>query len=146
MELRAVKSFYTTPEGLVTLDDDVLSIVRQVREAHGDRIRISWEPTCGHYVFSENCADGTERLIFICEELDGRAMQRLAQADSQSRGYEDAYDRSEREQDEALAAREEAARERLRESGERLAHALKKDFIGPYPIQVAVPRAPNDAP
>jgi len=138
MELHAVKAFYSRREGLVELEDDVLSIVRQVREAHGDRVKISWEPTTEMYVFSENCGDGTERLIFMVEELDGRTLERLAQADSFSRGYVDAYDRTEREQDEAFAAREEAARERLRDQGERLAHALKKDGIGPHPLQIRV--------
>lgn len=143
MELRAIPAFYSHREGLVQLEDDVLSIVRQVREVYGDKVKISWEPTSQWFVFSEICTDGTERLIFTCQELDGRAIERLRIADSQARGYEDAYDRQEREQDEAFAAREEAATERLRAQGERLAHALKKDFIGPYPLQVAVPRGLN---
>lgn len=140
MELHAIKTFYSRREGLVELEDDVLSIVRQVREAHGNRVKICWEPTTGMYVFSENCEDGTERLIFMVEELDGRALERLAQADSLSRGYDDAYDRLEREQDEAFARADEEKAERLREEGERLAHALKQDGIGPHPLQVAVPR------
>jgi hypothetical protein len=140
MELHAVPLFYTDKGQLVELEDDVLSIVRQVREAHGDKIKVCWEPTTGEYVFSEMCDDGTERLIFTCEELDGRALERLQLADSRSRGYVDAYDRQEREQEEAFAAQDEHAAGLLRDRGERLAHALKKDGIGPYPAKIAVPQ------
>ena len=145
MEIPAIKAFYSHREGLVELDDDVLSIVRQIRELYGQRVRVAWEPTTGMFVFSEICEDETERLIFVTQSLDGRALRRLLQADGHRSGYEDAYDRQEREQDEAFAAREEAERERLRDQGERLAHALKKDFIGPYPLQIAVPRGIDGA-
>lgn len=143
MELHAVKAYYSQHHGLVELEDDVLSIVRQVREVYGNRVKIAWEPTTEHYVFSEHCDDGTERLIFTTPELDGRALERLLRSDSHGRGYEDVYDRQEREQDEAFAARQEADRERLRESGERLAHAMKKDDIGRYPLSIAIPRSAN---
>jgi hypothetical protein len=138
MELHAIKSFYDSRQGLVELDDDTLSIVRQVRELYGNRVKVSWEPTTEWFVFSENCNDGTERLIFTTPELDGRALERLLMADSQARLYQDAYDKNEQEQDEALARRDSAGQERLRDHGERLAHGLKKDDIGPYPLQVSV--------
>jgi len=142
MELHAVKTFYSEREGLVTLDDDVLSIVRQVRELYGDRVTISLEPTTGQYVFAEHCEDGTERLIFTSEHLDGRDLERLMQADSQSRGHEDQYDRAEREQDEVKRQLEEQQGEAMKEAHERLAHAIKKDGFAasPWPSSVQVPR------
>jgi hypothetical protein len=142
MELHAVKTFYTDQDGLVTLEDDVLSIVRQVREQYGNRVNIRLEPTTGQYVFSENCADGTERLIFASEHLDQRDLDRLMQADSTLRGYEDTYEKAEREQDEDQAQMEKEMLEELREQGERLAHALRQDGVDDslYPAQTVVPR------
>ena len=69
MELRAIKAFYDAREGLVTLDDDVLSIVQQVRELYGDKIRVCWEPTTEHYVLSELCAVFLAGLPVICSLL-----------------------------------------------------------------------------
>ena len=143
MEIHAIKAFYSARDGLVELEDDVLSIVRQIREVYGNKVKVAWEPTTEYFVLSENCEDGTERLIFTCEQLDGRALERLLQADGHRRGYEDAYDRQEREQDEAFAESDGNYRDALRDSGERLAHALKKDDIGPHPLKVAVPRSLN---
>lgn len=131
MELHALKVFYDDRLGLVELEDDVLSIVRQVREAYGSRVKVSLEPTTGHYVFSEDCEDGTERLIFTCEDLDGRALERLRAADGHARGYEDAYDRAEREQDELQAAADEERLTKVRDAGERLAWALGDGKAGP---------------
>jgi hypothetical protein len=131
MELRAVKTFYTDRLGVVELEDDVLSIVRQVREMYGDRVTVNLEPTTGEYVFIEHSDDGTEKLIFTTPELDGRALQRLIASDSQSRGYEDAYEKLEKEQDEAHRALDEENLEKIRDAGERLAWALGDGRYGP---------------
>jgi hypothetical protein len=136
MELRAIKSYYDAHQGLVTLEDDVLSIVCQVRELYGDRIRICWEPTTEHYVFSENCVDGSERLIFTTPELDGRALDRLRRSDSQSRTYQDPYDAAEREQDELHARIDENYKGYIGEAGAHLVHAMKRDGMAPrLPLQ-----------
>jgi hypothetical protein len=132
MELRALKTFYSLREGLVTLEDDVLSVVRQVRELYGDRIKICLEPTTGQYVFSENCGDGSERLIFTTPSLDARSLQRLLTADSQLRGYEDPYDKAEREQDEAFMEKDKTALDGIRDAGERLAWAMEEDGKGTH--------------
>jgi hypothetical protein len=120
MELRAVKCFYDNRQGLVELEDDVLSIVRQVRDLYGDRIKITWEPTTEQYVLIENSEDGNERLIFTTPELDGRVLDRLIASDSRARGYKDAYDEAERDQDRAQAAEDEASMEKVRDAGEAL--------------------------
>lgn len=139
-QLHAVKTFYDNREGLVELEDDVLSIVRQVRELYGDAITVSVEPTTGQFVFTEHCEDGTDRLIFACNELDARSLDRLQRADSRSPGYEDAYDAAEREQDAAHAAADSVLREKIWEEGERLAHALRQDGADtPMPLKVFVP-------
>jgi hypothetical protein len=140
MEIPTLKAFYSRREGFVELDDDVLSIVRQVRDQYGDRVKINWEPTTEKYVFVENCADGQERLIFMVDELDGRALERLLKADAEWWGHGDPYDQQEREQDKLHGQLEEQHREGLREGGERLAHALKVDGVesSPYPVSIPV--------
>lgn len=144
MELFAMKTFYDAREGLVELDDDVLSIVSQVRELYGHKIKICLEPTTGQYVFSENSEDGTERLIFVTDELDGRSLDRLQRADSQLRGYEDPYAAAEREQDEALAAIDRANLDRLGDAGERLAWAFEEDGKGTH-ASILVPKSVADS-
>jgi len=141
MELKAVKMFYDARLGLVELEDDVLSIVSQVRELYGNKVKICLEPTTGHYVFSENSADGTERLIFTTPTLDARCLTRLVAADSTARGYTDAYELMEREQDEFRAREQEQMRETIRDEAERLTHALKHSGAVPHlPLQVNVPK------
>jgi hypothetical protein len=130
MELYAMKSWYDNREGFVELQDDVLSIVRQVRELYGHRIKICLEPTTGEYVFSENCEDGTERLIFGTSELDARCLERLLRADSHLRGYTDPYDEAEREQDEFFEEKDRQALDKIGDAGERLAWALEEDGRG----------------
>jgi hypothetical protein len=127
MELRTLRTWYTARDGWVTLDDDVLSIVRQVRELYGDRVTIELHPQQGEYVFVEHCEDHTDRLIFSVSELDARCIERLQQADSQSRVFEDPYDAAEHAQDEAQIARDGAYMGYLGEAGAHLVHALKRE-------------------
>ena len=140
IRLYAMRSFYAAREGLVTLDDDVLSIVAQVKEEYDGRITIEVDPDTHEYFFIEHCEDGTDRLIFATSVLDPRALDRLHRADSQGRAYEDPYDAAEREQDERQRLLDEAKREQVREHGENLAWALKRDGVMPrLPQQVFIP-------
>jgi hypothetical protein len=140
LQLHSIRSFYTARDGLVTVDDDVLSIVSQVREDYGDRITIELDPQTGEFLFIEHCEDGTDRLIFATSSLDPLALDRLRRADSQSRAYEDPYEAAEREQDAIQVAQQHATREKLLEQGERLAHGLKKDGVMPrLPLKVYIP-------
>jgi hypothetical protein len=141
MELHAVRVFYCQEAGgLVELEDDVLSIVRQVKDLYGDTIRIHMDPVDGSYVFVEHCADGTERLVFATNELDARAVERLQRSDSTRRGYIDPYDQAEREQDAYLAV-SDRDKDVLNDVGERLAHALRQDGAqSPMPLKVSIPK------
>ena len=131
MELRALKTWYSARHGWVTLDDDVLSIIRQTRDLFGERVTVEMNPQNGDYVFVEHCEDGTDRLIFTTQELDGRCIERLMQADSQSRMYQDPYDAAEREQDDAQNAIDEYYRGYIGEAGAHLVHAMKRDGLSP---------------
>jgi len=131
MELRALRTWYTQHDGWVTLDDDVLSIVRQVRDLYGNRVSIELNQHNGEYVFVEHCEDQTDRLIFTTTELDGRALDRLLKADSQTRMHEDPYDAAERSQDELQHSIDEYYRGYIGEAGAHLAHAMKREGTMP---------------
>lgn len=141
VRLHAIKSFYDNRLGLVTLEDDVLGIVAQVKDHYEDRVQIQLDPVSGWYHFVE--IDGPEtKLIFTVESLEAEdVMDRLMRSDSHSRVYEDPYLAAEREQDRLKAENDERAMEKVRDSGERLAHALKQDGAMPrLPLTVALPR------
>lgn len=147
MLVPAMKMFYSNRDGLVEVDDDVLSIVSQIRETYGQKILVHVEPTTGQFVLSEDCDDGTERLIFTTDSLDQRVLERLAKADKTSRGYVDTYAEMERQQDLDQAAIDQKFLEGVREeAGPRIAHALKKDGIqNRFPLSVPVTKGIPDA-
>jgi hypothetical protein len=127
-----MKHYYDSDQGaMVELEDDVLGIVRQIHELYDQRIAVNLDPITGWFHITEHCEDGTERLIFSTDVLDGRTLERLQKADSQWRHYEDSYDRSEREQDEAQAEIDARYRDRLFEEGERLLHVMKRSGLSP---------------
>lgn len=139
MRLHAIQQFYSNRLGLVALDDDVQSIVKQVRELYGDRVGVHMDEDSGEYYFTEYCEDGTERLIFATPELDNRALERLIRADSQTRGYEDPYLAAEKAQDDEQAAADAAKLDQVHDASERLAHALRKDGAdSPMPLKVFI--------
>jgi hypothetical protein len=138
VRLHAVTSWYDSRMGLVTLDDDVLSIVRQIRESYGEALSVELDEATGWYHLVEHTQDGTDRLVFSTSELDGRVLERLAKADSQWRHHEDPYDAAEREQDQEQAAIDAAYREKLQEIGEEMAFSLKREGkMGSLPLTVA---------
>jgi hypothetical protein len=146
MELHAIKAWYDHRVGMVTLEDDVLSIVRQVRELYGQRVTIEMDQDLGVYHFVEHCEDTTDRLIFTTSELDARSLERLLRSDSHGRTYQDPYDAAERAQDESNDQYDARYGEKVKEAGEELAHALRKDGKAPYfPLPVAIPRGIEDA-
>jgi hypothetical protein len=126
-----LKAWYNHDRGVIELEDDVLSIVRQVRELYGRRITIELlENAPEPYAFVEHCEDGTDRLIFTCVELDARALERLQKSDSHSRMYVDPYELQEAEHDRIQAEKDEAAKEKIREHAEEMAYSLKRDGRG----------------
>jgi len=142
--LHAVRSYYSSGRrGFVTLDDDVLSIVRQVRELYGDSVTIEVDPVTDwfHFVGHEN---GTDYLIFSTDLLDARALDRLLQGDSRWRGHQDPYLAVEREQDALDAAKDAASMGKIVEAGEMLAYYMKREGRAErLPTTVAIPRDVN---
>jgi hypothetical protein len=67
--LRAVKSWYSAERGgFITLQDDVLGIVSQIRRLYGDKITVELDDERGvfHFVGHEN---GEDYLVFTVSEL-----------------------------------------------------------------------------
>jgi len=131
MEMLPMKAWYNHEHGVIELEDDVLSIVRQVREQYGRRITIELLPDSPEpYAFVEHCEDGTDRLVFTCVELDPRALERLLRSDSHGRAYIDPYDEAEQAHDSLQEAKDEHSKEQLREVAEEMAYALKREGRG----------------
>lgn len=66
---------------LQTVDDDVLNIVRRVKEID-QRLDVYYDDAQDRFVFTETSLDGsTERLVFFADELDERCLDRLRAAD-----------------------------------------------------------------
>ena len=128
MEMLPMKAWYDRERGIVELEDDVLSIVRHVREIYGDKVSIELLPDQPEpYAFVEHCEDKVDRLIFTCVELDGRALERLLRSDAHSRHYVDPYAQQEADFDREMALKDEHSKEQLREVAEEMAYALKRE-------------------
>ena len=128
MEILPMKAWYDRERGVIELEDDVLSIVRHVREIYGENISIELLPDNPEpYAFVEHCEDGTDRLVFTCVELDGRALERLLRSDSHGRAFIDPYDEAEQAHDALQEAKDEHSKEQLREVSEEMAYALKRE-------------------
>ena len=144
IHLYAIRSFYSAEAGrLVTLEDDVLSVVSQVRELTDGKVVVQVDPVTEHFHLVEHCPDGTDRLVFTVPELDGRVVQRLREADSQSRLHQDPYDAAEREQDALHDERDHQMLDRLMEVGEELAWSLgdgAKGYGPGYKQSISVPK------
>ena len=140
MEMLPMKAWYNHEYGVVELEDDVLSIVRQVRELYDRRITIELLPDAEEpYAFVEHCEDGVDRLIFTCTTLDPRALERLQRSDSHGRAYVDPYDEAEKAHDLLQHQKDEHSKEQLREVAEEMAYALKRDGRAPkLPLTVGM--------
>lgn len=145
MEMLPMKAWYNHEHGVIELEDDVLSIVRQVRELYGRRVTIELLPGSSEpYAFVEHSEDQTDRLIFTCVELDARALERLQRSDSHSRMYVDPYDESEKAHDRLQEEKDERSKEQLSEVAEEMAYALKREGKAEtLPLTVGLSKGPK---
>lgn len=128
MEMLPMKAWYDREHGVIELEDDVLSIVRHVREIYGENVTIELIPNGAEpYAFVEHSEDGTDRLIFTCTTLDGRALERLLRSDSHIRSYVDPYDEAEQAHDRLQDEKDAVSKEKLGEVAEEIAYALKRE-------------------
>lgn len=111
--------------GIFTVDEDVGHIAAQIREVDPS-LSLHWSEGGGHFEVRELCADGKDRLVLTCNELDGRVVERLRQIRHPSYDYMAEIDRLDRQAD---RDKEHASSERIGEVGEKLAYALRKDLL-----------------
>ena len=147
MELHAVRSWYDKQTGLVEVSDDVLNVVRDIREID-PRIRVYWNEQGGEFDLVETCLDGTDRLIFSVDSLDARVVDRLRRADhwhgrkdpAHLLGEDDDFlSRIDADEAAETAERRERNLDRVRDAGERLAWAGEQDRRG-VGAQIQVPK------
>jgi hypothetical protein len=151
-ELRPMK-LYFDGNRMVELEDDVLNVVRDVREID-PRIHIFYNEQTDGYDLVEDCLDGVQRLVFSVEELDARVPLRLRMAD-QWRGRadpehvlppgEDFLDDMDRYNEALKREQDEQNRDKIRDAGERLAWALQEDRRG-VQASILVPKDLNGRP
>ena len=109
---------------LVAIEDDVLDVARRLKEIHPS-LHVYFNEVGGYFVIYEMCEDGTERLVTTVKELDGKLIKYFEMLNSESW---DAVAEMERMDETAERNRKAAFAERVGEIGERLHHALRKDY------------------
>lgn len=129
--MRRLGTLKTTYEngGLQTVDDDVLNIVRRIRDI-SDRVTVYWNDQKGCFTLTETSLDGsTERLVFEVAELDERVLTRLRGADHWQGNETPEHVRPDEEDyvselDRAQAAIDAAIDVRAREEREEILHEV----------------------
>jgi hypothetical protein len=137
MEIHAVKTWYDQRAGIISVEDDVLNIVRQVREID-PRIHVFFNEQSGEFDLVEHCIDGVQRLIFSTRDLDARVISRLREGDSWLDGNpehpvedeDDFLSKIEADQERIQGEIQEQSLEKVRDAGERLAWALDIAGVG----------------
>lgn len=109
---------------LIAIEDDVLDVVRRLREIHGG-LNVRWNERGEYFVIYELCDDGRERLVTTVKELDPRLIRHFEMLASESW---DAVAEMEKMDDQAERDKKQAFAEKMGESGERLHHAIRKDY------------------
>ncbi len=132
MEVHAVRTWVDNRHGVVAVEDDVQNVVRDIK-AISERLHVYFNPQTGGFDIVETCLDRTDRLVFSVQELDQRVVHRLRSADHWHGNEvpthvlgddEDVLARIDADNEALERARDELAREKIRDAGERLAWAL----------------------
>jgi hypothetical protein len=115
---------------LQVVEDDVLNVVRKIRDEFSPRVSVYWNDHIQKFTLTETSLDGTEeRLIFNVDLLDERVLDRLRHAD-QWRGREDpAYVLPDSED---FLARIEEAQEVLDAEKDRAFHEKREELKERY--------------
>lgn len=133
MEVRGVKTWIDSHHGVVELEDDVLNVVRDIKQLD-PRLHVFWNPQSEAFDIVEYCLDHEQRLVFSVKELDPRVLPRLRGADhwggNQTPEHyitpddEDFVALMDADNEALAAAHTQASRQKLQDAGERLAWAL----------------------
>jgi len=138
MEIRAIKTWHDTHHGMVSITDDVLSIVQRIREIDS-RLKVYYNEQRDEYNIVETSLDGVDRLVFTVETLDARVISRLLECDQWNPDNPDVLDKIDKHNEGVQADIDQANREKIDEVGERLAWALEEDGKGTH-ASILIPR------
>lgn len=108
----------------VLIENDVLDVVKQLQEISPD-LFVNYIEQGDYFAIVENCPDGVERLVTTVKDLTPAVVEHIRKIGSDSW---DAVAEMERTDDAASANKKHEFGERVGEIGERLHHALRKDF------------------
>jgi hypothetical protein len=109
---------------LILIEDDVLDVVRRLKEIHPS-LNVWYNEQQGYFVIYELCDDGRERVVTTVRELDARLISHFEMLASESWNAVAEMDRMD---DQADRDKKYRFAERVGEIGERLHHALRRDY------------------
>ena len=109
---------------LVNVEDDVLDVVRRLKEIHPG-LNVTWNPYQEYFTVYELCEDGRERIVTNVTELDPRLIAHFEMLASDDW---DPVKEMDRMDDEAEENQKKVFAEQVGEIGERLHHALASDY------------------
>lgn len=134
MEIHAIKSWYDQRHGVQVVEDDVLDVVKRIKQLSDGRVRIYYNEQGDEFDLVETCLDGTDRLVFSCATLDQRTVDRFVNADqwgadTPDRGMikpegSDFLDELDAYNEALEKAIRDGFRDRLGDVGERLARTM----------------------
>lgn len=138
MELHAVRTWFDKNHGMVSVDDHVTNVIRDIREISDGRVRVYYNTQSGGYDLVETCDDHTDRLVFSTDALDQRCVERLRAADHWLGGNsehqvpdeEDFVSRLDAENEEIRKNLEQENWGRVGDAAERIAWAMEFDGRG----------------
>lgn len=119
---------------LVTIEDDVLSVKKQILDRWPDFIGdVYWDKDRMVWIITQIEVDGTESLLFESQTLDQRVIGRIEAADRWSRDNPDILDEIDKLNDQREKEIDAKTNEQLVEVADRLRHAWKKDGLYDHP-------------
>lgn len=120
----------------ILIEQDVLDVVERLRELDPS-LRVSWNEYGEYFVVKEFRPDGSESLVTTTTDLSAHLADYVASLAKRSGSFADAVERSEADK---RRAKDYALEQQVSETGERMAHAIRKDLD--HQGKIFVPRWP----
>jgi hypothetical protein len=120
-------SYVDAFRGLVTIEDDVLGVKRQIEE-RWPSLEVAFDKDRLVWMIIEH-GDTRHSLVFETSTLDGRVIERIEKADQQSPNSIDFLDAMDKVNEEIERDRDRRFSDQIGDFGERFLHALKQDGV-----------------
>ena len=131
MDVKGIPSYFDRGT-FVTVDDDVLNVVRDLREI-SPRLNCWYDEHSDTFHVTEDCLDGVTRLVLTAKTLDQRVVNQVRSADHWHGNDrprvilgedEDVLSKVDAHNDALEAGWREETRGKIHDAGERIAWAL----------------------